>query len=93
MKSRLFVLMGVLTGFIFYVTGCIYTTNYTGGHVITENNQVITEVEPGQNVISLIDGSEIRGEIISQNRTKITVRTKYTTMTIEKKNIKEIKYK
>ncbi|HNR88175.1 MAG TPA: hypothetical protein PKM65_07530 [Spirochaetota bacterium] len=41
----------------------------------------------------MVDGSEIRGEIVNQNRTAITVKTKYTTMTIEKKNIREIKYK
>lgn len=46
-----------------------------------------------ENVIHMVDGSEIRGEIMTQNRTSITVKTKYATMTIEKKNIKEIKYK
>ncbi len=46
-----------------------------------------------ENTIFMNDGSEIRGEIVNQNRTSITVKTKYTTMTIEKKNIKEIKYK
>jgi len=47
----------------------------------------------GENIIFMNDGSEIRGEIVNQNRTSITVKTKYATMTIEKKNIKEIKYK
>ncbi|HNV46105.1 MAG TPA: ankyrin repeat domain-containing protein [Spirochaetota bacterium] len=46
-----------------------------------------------ENTIHLNDGSEIRGAIVNQSRTNITVKTKYTTMTIEKKNIKEIKYK
>ncbi|HOS41754.1 MAG TPA: ankyrin repeat domain-containing protein [Spirochaetota bacterium] len=46
-----------------------------------------------ENVIILKDGSEIRGEIVSQTRTAVTVKTKYATMTIEKKNIREIKYK
>lgn len=44
-------------------------------------------------VIHLNDGSEIRGEIVNQSRTAVVLKTAYSTVTIEKKNIKEIKYK
>jgi len=44
-------------------------------------------------VIHLNDGSEIRGEIVGQSRTAVVLKTAYSTVTIEKKNIKEIKYK
>ncbi|OHD65505.1 MAG: hypothetical protein A2176_14035 [Spirochaetes bacterium RBG_13_51_14] len=43
--------------------------------------------------IILNDGSRIVGKIISQTRTTVTIQTKYTTMTIEKDRISEMKYK
>ena len=39
------------------------------------------------------DGSELRGEIVSQNRKSVTLKTRHATMIIEKKNIREIRYK
>jgi hypothetical protein len=48
--------------------------------------------EPMQTIL-LNDGSRIVGKIISQNRTHVTVKTKYTTMTIEKDRISEMKFK
>jgi uncharacterized protein len=43
--------------------------------------------------ILLTDGSRIVGKILSQTRTTVTVQTKYTTMTIDKSKISEMKYK
>ncbi len=43
--------------------------------------------------IILTDGSRIVGRIVSQTRTTVTVQTRYTTMTIEKSKISEMKYK
>jgi len=43
--------------------------------------------------ILMNDGSKIVGKIVSQNRTHVTVRTKYNTITIEKDKISEMKYK
>jgi uncharacterized protein len=43
--------------------------------------------------IVLTDGSRIVGKIVSQTRTTVTVQTKYTTMTIDKSKISEMKYK
>ena len=48
---------------------------------------------PQAQTIVLTDGSRIVGRIVSQTRTTVTVRTKYTTMTIEKSKISEMKYK
>ncbi|MBN2158306.1 MAG: ankyrin repeat domain-containing protein [Spirochaetes bacterium] len=44
-------------------------------------------------VIILNDGSRIVGKILSQTRTTVTVKTKYTTMIIDKTKITEMKYK
>ncbi len=44
-------------------------------------------------IILLTDGSRMVGEIIKQTRTSITIKTKYTTMTIQKDKVKEILYK
>ena len=49
--------------------------------------------EASDQIIYMTDGSKIVGKIISQNRESVTVQTKYTTMTIEKDKISEIKYK
>ena len=43
--------------------------------------------------IFLNDSSRIVGKIIKQTRTHVTVKTKYTTITIHKNNIKSMKYK
>jgi hypothetical protein len=43
--------------------------------------------------IILADGSRIVGRIVSQTRTTVTVQTRYTTMTIDKSKISEMKYK
>jgi hypothetical protein len=43
--------------------------------------------------IFLTDGSTIVGTIIAQTRETVTVKTKYTTMTIQKNQIREMKYK
>lgn len=69
--------------------------SYSGNHVIMFDQAAPSTFKNSDvgNIIYMVDGSEIRGEIVNQNRTAITVKTKYTTMTIEKKNIREIKYK
>ncbi len=43
--------------------------------------------------VYLHDGSKIVGRIIAQTEKIITVKTKYTTITVDKSKIKEIKYK
>lgn len=48
---------------------------------------------PQNQTILLTDGSRIVGKILSQTRTTVTVQTKYTTMTIDKSTISEMKYK
>jgi len=48
---------------------------------------------PQTQTIILTDGSRIVGRIVSQTRTTVTVQTRYTTMTIEKSKISEMKYK
>lgn len=48
---------------------------------------------PQTQTITLTDGSRIVGTIVSQTRTTVTVQTRYTTMTIEKSKISEMKYK
>jgi len=53
-----------------------------------------TDVAAAQSqTIVLTDGSRIVGKIVSQTRTTVTVQTKYTTMTIDKDKISEMKYK
>lgn len=49
--------------------------------------------EEGNHTILMNDGSRIVGKIVSQTRTHVTVRTKYSTMTIEKDRISEMKFK
>ena len=46
-----------------------------------------------ENLVLLNDGSELRGNITTQDRRSITLKTKHGVMKIEKKNIKEIRYK
>jgi ankyrin repeat protein len=48
---------------------------------------------PQSQTILLTDGSRIVGKILSQTRMTVTVQTKYTTMTIDKSKISEMKYK
>ncbi len=77
------------------VSGCVTDTGiYMGKHVIDRGSaKGETTKEGSENVVHLNDGSNIRGKILNQDRSSITIQTKYTTMKIEKKNIKEIKYK
>jgi ankyrin repeat protein len=49
--------------------------------------------EAANQIIYMNDGSKIVGKIISQNRETVTIQTKYTTITVEKEKISEIKYK
>ncbi|MBN1498233.1 MAG: ankyrin repeat domain-containing protein [Spirochaetes bacterium] len=49
--------------------------------------------EEGNQTILMNDGSKIVGKIVSQTRTHVTVKTKYSTMTIEKDRISEMKFK
>ncbi len=58
----------------------------------TKGTQYTKPVKKTQ-IILLTDGSRMVGEIIKQTRTSITVKTKYTTMTIQKDKVKEILYK
>jgi len=44
-------------------------------------------------IIYMTDGSKIVGKIIAQDRESVTVKTKYTTITVQKEKISEIKYK
>lgn len=48
--------------------------------------------EAGQTIL-LNDGSKIVGTILSQTRTTVTVKTRYSTMTIDKDRISEMRYK
>lgn len=49
--------------------------------------------QPANQVVILNDGSRIVGKIIYQDRQKIRIKTKYTTMTVKKSKIKKIQYK
>lgn len=51
------------------------------------------EPEEANQIILMKDGSKIVGKIITQTRTHVTVKTKYSTMTIEKDRISEMKFK
>lgn len=62
------------------------TKNYT-----TEKDEWAS-AETNQ-IILMKDGSRIVGKIISQARSHATVKTKYSTMTIEKDKISEMKFK
>jgi ankyrin repeat protein len=44
-------------------------------------------------IIYMTDGSKIVGKIISQTRETVTVQTRYTTITVQKEKISEMKYK
>ncbi len=50
-------------------------------------------VEETSQIILLNDGSQIVGKIVAQTRTTVTVKTRYSTITIEKDKISEMKYK
>jgi hypothetical protein len=49
--------------------------------------------DEGNQTILMNDGSKIVGKIISQTRTQVTVQTKYSTITLDKDKISEMKYK
>lgn len=104
MRAHFVVIIVITVVFLFTATRCTTTATYTGPHTLEgfasdmkpAKGKIDNASSPAggmENVVFLNDGSEIRGEIVNQNRTSITVKTKFATMTIEKKNIKEIKYK
>ena len=62
-----------------------------GGGAVIKKEPVSSE--EGAQIVILKDGSRIVGKIISQTRDTVTVQTKYTTMTIGKDKISEMKYK
>ncbi len=49
--------------------------------------------QPANQIVILNDGSRIVGKIVYQDRKKIKIKTKYTTMTVEKSKIRKIQYK
>jgi|GEM_PF-1600802 len=99
--------MMILSAVLLSACTTTYRMTYDGSHNLNESaSSAARDTKPGNpdrnspdksapadKVVYLTDGSEIRGEIVSQTRTAVTVKTKYATMTIEKKNIREIKYK
>ncbi len=70
-----------------------YLTKGVGHTTVVAKKQETVPPEENKQVILLNDGSKIVGTIVSQTRTTVTVKTKYSTMTIEKDKISEMKYK
>jgi ankyrin repeat protein len=64
-----------------------------GRGALTTFDDVKPDRSKPQQVIYLNDGSRIVGEIISQSRTHVTIKTKYTVIKVEKGKVSEIKYK
>jgi preprotein translocase subunit YajC len=63
--------------------------------ILQKTNNSITpeDTENTGTTVYLHDGGMLVGRILSQDETRVTIKTKYTTMTIEKEKIKEIKHK
>ena len=63
------------------------------GNKVTATRNKEISAEKKDNIVFMNDGSELHGEIKAQNRNTITLKTKHGVMKIQKKNIKEIRYK
>lgn len=63
------------------------------GRAVAKIPETTAPAEVLDQTVYLHDGSKIVGRIIAQTEKLVTIKTKYTTITVDKSKIKEIKYK
>jgi hypothetical protein len=61
--------------------------------ILTGRTPIRVQPAADENIIVMNDGTKIVGKIIAQDKSQVTIKSKYTTITIDKEKIAEIRYK